>query len=153
MLVKLWILPLLVSPARVVFPSPAVVRKLRTVYQIAVKSKSWATILNILSHPASRRGYSLAPPETFLYWQHAFAFVAYLKDPLSVPKVLGLGILFLLASLPFFQIGSNVIKNNMPYLGWCARAFSLVKIDISIQKPALLSYDTPLWHSTLSLND
>ena len=119
MLLKLWILPLLVYPARVVFPSPAVVNTLRTVYQAALKLNSWAVTLNILSHPPSRRGYSLAPPEFFLHWQHASAFVAYVNDPLSVPKVLhnsfqpfaqDLGILVSPASLPFFQIGSNVIK-------------------------------------------
>ena len=162
MLLKLWILPLLVYPARVVFPSPAVVNTLRTVYQVALKLNSWAVTLNILSHPPSRGGYSLAPPETFLHWQHASAFVAYVNDPLSVPKVLhntfqpfaqDLGILVSPASLPFFQIGSNVIKNNMPYLGWCARAFSLVKKDICFEEPALLSYDTPLWHSSLFVND
>ena len=78
--------------------------------------------------------------------------MAYVKDPLSVPEVLhssfqpfaqDLGILVSPASLPFFQIGSNVIKNNMPYLGWCARAFSLVKKDICFEEPALLSYNTP----------
>ena len=51
MLLKLWILPLLVYPARVVFPSPAVVNTLRTVYQVALKLNSWAVTLNILSHP------------------------------------------------------------------------------------------------------
>ena len=85
--------------------------------------------------------------------------MAYVNDPLSVPKVLhnsfqpfaqDLGIL---VSPAFFQIGSNVIKNNMPYLGWCARAFSLVKKDICFEEPALLSYHTPLWHSSLFLND
>ena len=129
MLLKLWILPLLVYPARLVFTSPAVANTLRTVYQVALKLNSWAVTLNILSHP-----------------------------PLSVPKVLhnsfqpfaqDLGILVSPASLPFFQIGSNVIKKNMPYLGWCTRAFSLVKKDICFEEPALLSYDTPLWHSTL----
>ena len=88
MLQKLWILPLLVYLARVVFPSPAVVNTLRTVYQVALKLNSWAVTLNILSQPPSRGGYSLAPPETFLRWQHATAFVANVNDPLSVPKVL-----------------------------------------------------------------
>ena len=41
----------------------------------------------------------------------------------------------------------------MPYLGWCARAFSLVKKDICFEEPALLSDNTPLWHSTLFLNN
>ena len=88
MLLKLWILPLLVYPACVAFPSPAVVNTLRTVYQVALKLNSWAVALNILSHPPSRGGYSLAPPETFVHWQHASAFVAYVNDPLSVPKLL-----------------------------------------------------------------
>ena len=40
-----------------------------------------------------------------------------------------LGIQLVPASLPFFQMGSNVVWAKMPYLGWCACAFSLVKID------------------------
>ena len=41
----------------------------------------------------------------------------------------------------------------MPYLGWCVRASSLVKKHICFEEPALLSFDTPLWHSILFLND
>ena len=51
--------------------------------------------------------------------------------------------------LPYFQMGSNVIWNSMPYLGWSARAFSLVWKDLNFAQLDLLSYDTPLWHSTL----
>ena len=40
----------------------------------------------------------------------------------------------------------------MPYLGYCARAFSIVKQQVKFQEPDLLSYDTPLWHSTHFLN-
>ena len=70
-LLKLWILPLLIYPARVVFPSDPVVSALRTVYQVALKLNSWSITLDILSHPLHKGGYNLAAPETFLYWQHA----------------------------------------------------------------------------------
>ena len=83
------------------------------------------------------------------------------KDPLSLPKVLHtsyepfartLGILVTPTTLPYFQMGSNVIWNKMPHLGWSACAFSLVKHNIHFAEPEILSYDTPLWHSTLFLN-
>ena len=56
------------------------------------------------------------------------------------------------ASLPYFQMGSNVIWKSMPYVGWCAGAFSLVKKDVALAEPDILSYDTLLWHSTLFRN-
>ena len=40
-LLKLWILPLLVYPARAVFPSAAVVSTLTTIYHIALNLNSW----------------------------------------------------------------------------------------------------------------
>ena len=42
-------------------------------------------------------------------------------------------------SLPYFQMGSNVIWNTMPYLGWCARAYTLVKKDLLLHQ--YLQYD------------
>ena len=152
----------MIYPARVVFPSDPVVSALRTVYQIALKLNSWSIMLDILSHPLHKGGYNLAAPETFLYWQHALAFVACVKDPLSVPSILhtsfqpfavDLGIVLSPTSLPFFQLGSNVVKQTMPFLGWCARAFSMVKKDVHFEHPAQLPRDAPAWHSTLFLNE
>ena len=109
---------------------------LRTVYQVALKLNSWSITLDILSRPMHKGGYNLAAPETFLYWQHASTIVAYVKDPLSVPSILHTsfqpfaadrGIILSPTSLPFFQLGPNVVKRTMPFLGWCARAFSVVK--------------------------
>ena len=162
LLLKLWILPLVIYPARVVFPSDPVVSGLRTVYHVALKLNSWSITLDILSHPLHKGGYNLAAPETFLYGQHASAFVAYVKDPLSVPSILhtsfqpfavDLGFILSPTSLPFFQLGSNVVKQTMPFLGWCARTFSLVKKDVHFAHPAQLPRDAPAWHSTLFLNE
>ena len=92
---------------------------------------------------------------------HASALVAYVKDPLSVPSILhtsfqpfaaDVGIILSPASLPFFQLGPNVVKQTMPFLGWCARAFSLVKKDVHFEHPAQLPGDAPAWHSTFFLN-
>ena len=52
-------------------------------------------------------------------------------------------------SLLYFQMGSNVIWKKMPYLGWCAKAFSLVNKKLALAEPNILSYDTPLWHLCL----
>ena len=42
-------------------------------------------------------------------------------------------------------MGSNIVWNNKPYLGWSDRAFLLVKKDLNFASPDWLSYDTLLW--------
>ena len=69
-------------------------------------------------------------------------------DTFFWPFATDLAIMVTPATLPFFQMWSNVICKNMPYLKWLTRAFSLVKKDLLLAKPEILSYDTPLWHST-----
>ena len=157
-LLKLWILPLLVYPARVVFPSSAVVSTLATIYQVALNLNSWGLTLDILAHPPTKGGYSLAPPQTFLYWQHSTPFVNYANNSLSMPQQLvssfqafaqELGILVSPSTLPYFQMGSNVTWATMPYLERSARAFWPAKTDVHFQVLDLLSYDTPMWHTIL----
>ena len=60
-LLKLWILPLLIYPARVVLPSAEVVSTLSTIYHVALKLNSWGVTLDILAHPPATGGYNLAP--------------------------------------------------------------------------------------------
>ena len=50
-LLELWILPLLVYPARIVFPSAGVISTLKTIYQVALKLNSWTITMDTLSHP------------------------------------------------------------------------------------------------------
>ena len=69
LLLNLWIIPLLIYPARVVFPSDPVVSALRTVYQVALKLNSWSITLDILSYPMHKGGYNLAAPETCMHQQ------------------------------------------------------------------------------------
>ena len=40
----------------------------------------------------------------------------------------------------------------MSYVGWSARALSLVKKDFLLAEPQIVSYDTPLWHWMLFRN-
>ena len=124
-LLIIWILPLLVYPAREVFPSAAVVSTLTTIYHVALNLNSWGITLDILAHLSSRGGYSLAPPQVFVHRQHSTPFVKYMQDPRSLPEVPGvsfqpfaqdLGMQISPSTLPYFQMGSNVIWNNMPYL-------------------------------------
>ena len=88
----------------------------------------------------------MAPPQTFLYWQHSTAFVQCVKQPTSVPKILSdsfqpfardLGIQVTLNTLSAFQMDPNVVWRCMPFLGWCARAFSLVKQGLNFKRPEL----------------
>ena len=160
-LLKLWILPLIVYPARVVFPTSPVISMLRTVYSVALRLNSWGVTTSILALPKTLGGLALAQPRTFLLWQHATPFVHSIRSPGSVSKLPyddfkvfahRHGIALQQEFLPFFQMGSNVVWNTMPYLAWSARAFSMVKQGASVPDVAGLSYDTPLWNSCLFRN-
>ena len=59
MLLKLWILPLLVFIARVVFPTDSVISTLKIVYNVALRLTSWNLTHDILALPRNERGYSL----------------------------------------------------------------------------------------------
>ena len=59
-LLQSWILPVLVYPARVVYPSDNVIAAVRTIYQVALKLSNWGITLDILSHSkGGRRTYAL----------------------------------------------------------------------------------------------
>ena len=51
MLLKLWILPLLVFPARVVFPTDSIISTLKIVYNVALRLTSWDLTHDILGPP------------------------------------------------------------------------------------------------------
>ena len=40
-LLELWIMPLLIAPARVIFPTKEVIASVRTIYNTALKTNSW----------------------------------------------------------------------------------------------------------------
>ena len=61
-LLQIWILPLLVYPARVVYPSDNVIAAVRTIYRVALKLSNWGITLDILSHSKDQGGLELAPP-------------------------------------------------------------------------------------------
>ena len=127
MLLKLWILPLLVFLARVVFPTDNVINTLKIVYNVALRLTSWDLTHNILALPRNEGGYPLPQPKTFLYRQHSTVFVQYVKDPLPLLAsvtasfkrfALLHGMSLRKADLPFFQMGSNVVWRTMPYVAW-----------------------------------
>ena len=135
---------------------------LRTVYSVALRLNSWGITPSILSLPKALGGFSLAQPRTFLLWQHSTPFVHSIRSPCNFSKflyddlrifALKHGITLQQEFLPFFQMGSNVIWDTMPYLAWSARAFSMVKQGVPLATVAELSYDTPLWNSCLFRND
>ena len=74
-LLQQWILPLLVFPARVVYPTEQVISSLRTVYHIALRLNSWSLTVDILSLPKIEGGCCLPTPRSFLLWQHASSYV------------------------------------------------------------------------------
>ena len=55
-LLKMWILPVLVYPARVIFPVKKVVDSLKTIYNIALGLNSWGLTQDILALPESQGG-------------------------------------------------------------------------------------------------
>ena len=85
----------------------------------------------------------------------------YVKDLLCLPKVLhtgfepfakSLGIIVNSTTWPFFFKWAQT-SFGMRCRTWArVSAFLLVKRDIQFSTPDILSYDTPLWHSTLFLN-
>ena len=64
-LLQSWILPLLVYPARVVYPSDNVVAAVKTIYRVALKLSNWGITLDILSHSKDPGGLELPPPRHF----------------------------------------------------------------------------------------
>ena len=50
-LLKLWILPVLVSPSRVIYPGKQVVHSLKVIYNIALGLNTWGLTREILALP------------------------------------------------------------------------------------------------------
>jgi len=124
-LLKLWILPLIVYPARSVFPTNPIISMLHTVYSVALRLNSWGITPGILALPRTLGGFALPLPKMFLLWQHATPFVHSIKSPSIFSKLTYKDFRVLAAQhgvplqqefLPFFQMGSNVIWSTMPYL-------------------------------------
>ena len=86
-LLQQWILPLLVFPARVVYPTEQVISSLRTVYHIALRLNSWSLTVDILSLPKVEGGCCLPTPRSFLLWQHASSYVHFLQHPEAFSSV------------------------------------------------------------------
>ena len=61
-LLQSWILPLLVYPSRVVYPTDNVIAAVKTIYRVALKLSNWGITLDILSHSKEQGGLELAPP-------------------------------------------------------------------------------------------
>ena len=66
-LLELWIMPLLIAPARVIFPTKEVIASIRTIYNTALRTNSWGLTHTILAQPLDSGGLGLVPPSTFLY--------------------------------------------------------------------------------------
>ena len=85
-LLQSWILPLLVNPSRVVYPTDNVIAAGQTIYQIALKLNNWGITLDILSHSKEQGGLELAPPDTFLLWQFSTIFNRHIYKTEVIPK-------------------------------------------------------------------
>ena len=154
-LLKLWILPLLVHPARAVFADDNVISTLTLIYHVSLRLNSWGITQPILSLPKQQGGYALPAPKEFLHWQFSTLFARFLNNSSLIPSTIVSGfqpfqikhgIVLDTTSTFTFQMGSNVVWNTMPYLAWSARAFSLLKQHIPQAPLSMLAYDTPLWH-------
>ena len=67
-LLELWIMPLLIAPARVIFPTKEVIASVRTICNTALKTNSWGLTHSILAQPLDLGGSGLVPPSTFFHW-------------------------------------------------------------------------------------
>ena len=81
-----WILPVLVYPARVVYPSDNVAEAVKTIYRVALKLSNWGITLDILSQGKDQGGLELAPPDTFLLWQFSTIFIRHIYKAEVIPK-------------------------------------------------------------------
>ena len=86
-LLKIRILPVLVYPARVIFPVKKVVDSLKTIYNIALGLNKWGLTQDILALPESQGGLNLAQPHLFLWWHELALFVKYILHPTDVPSI------------------------------------------------------------------
>ena len=134
-LLQSWILPLLVYPARVMFPDENVISEVTTIYNIPLKLSNWGITANTLSHPKEQEEWTSPPPNTFMQWQFSTLFLChvhqmeFLRLCVTAPYqwfAREHGIVVTLTTMPLFQMGSNVIWRNMHFLAWSARAFSIV---------------------------
>ena len=158
---QLWILPLLVFPARVVFPPDQVITSLKTIYNVALKTTSWGLTHDILALPVKEGGIALPDPKHLLLWQFSAPFICSVTRPHTISGVprqcfttwsQSVGLLADIASLQYFHMGSNFVWDTLPYLGLSARAFTLVRHNLKPQRPAVLAYDVPRWHNGLLTN-
>ena len=154
-LLELWIMPLLVAPARVVQPSQEVISAVTTIYHTALRTNSWGLTHRILAQPEELGGIGLVPPKTFLFWQHASAFVRMLDGPTQRDHVTvkaydswasQLGVVVSRTSLPFFQL-SKVPLSGTPFLGLSARSFSKARRGAEFTLPPTTPTHFPLWHN------
>ena len=83
MIFKPWILPLLVHPARVIFPTDVIVSSVNTTYWTALHITSWTITQPILSMPPDQGGFSLPDPKTFLFH---LMFNYFLRDEHGLPE-------------------------------------------------------------------
>ena len=72
-LLQSWILPLLVYPSRVVYPTDNVIAAVKTIYRVALKLSNWGVTLDILS---ARAG----PPDTFLLAVFHYLYPSHLQN-------------------------------------------------------------------------
>ena len=154
-----WILPLIVYPARVVYPKEQVISTLRTVYQVALRLNSWSITLSVLSLPKVKGGHNLPTPTSFLLWQHASSYVHFHKSlhvSLSVQPFPRLGQKHwsgtYTAIPPLLSNGVQRDWETMPSLGWCVSALSLLRQDHPAPTPYPMPYNMPLWHNLLFHN-
>ena len=160
-LLKMWILLVLVYPARVIFPVKKVVDSLKTIYNIALGLNSWGLTQDILALPESQGGLSLAQPHYFLWWHHSALFVNYTLRPAEIPPTVSAqfeawagprAITVTPAQLGWFQMDINLPWISLPYLAFSAKSFSLLRQGLNVNPPDALSYDMPLWHNVLFKN-
>ena len=160
-LLKLLILPVLMYPARVIYPVKQVIDSLKVTYDIALGLITWGLTHEALALPEQEGGLGLAMPRDFLLWHHSALFVRGTVQPHKVPPrlhedfdrwAMPRGIVVSPSTLPFFQMDVNIPWESLPYTAFRAKAFSLLCQRPNISIPSELPYDMPLWHNPMFHN-
>ena len=86
-LLKVWILSLFDSAARVYLPTQLVISHLRNTYCLALcLDRLWMVPL-FMAQPLDQGGYGLVMLHTYVYWQNALAFVSHLTGNVCLPPI------------------------------------------------------------------
>ena len=161
-LLKVWIYPLWILPARVCYPSKQIIQQMCTTVQTALGIDSWGLTLKEFGHSFQQGGFVLVLPRNFLLFHHSSLFLHFLCKPHHfAPQCAqtfdgwadSVGLSLELAHLPSLQMGL-VPWESLNMTGLSCKAYSQLRKSLprAINEHVTVG-DIPLQHSALFVNE